>query len=37
MHADRTNRVLLAFFGLLVLAVGVACFIASLGGFGTAF
>lgn len=37
MHADRTNRVVLAVFGLLVLAVGVAGLIASLGGFGTAF
>ena len=37
MHADRTNRVVLALFGLLVLAVGVAGLIASRGGFGTAF
>ena len=37
MHADRTNRVALALFGLLVLAVGVAGLIASLGGFGTEF
>ena len=37
MHADRTNRVLLAIFGLLVLAVGAAGLIANLGGFGTAF
>ena len=37
MHADRTNRVVLAIFGLLVLAVGVAGLIANLGGFGTAF
>lgn len=37
MHADRTNRVVLAIFGLLVLAVGVAGLIASLGRFGTAF
>ena len=37
MHADRTNRVVLAIFGLVLLAVGVAGLIASLGGFGQAF
>ena len=37
MHADRTNRVALAIFGLVVLAVGAAGLIASLGGFGKAF
>jgi len=37
MHADRTNRVVLALFGLLVLAVGVAGLLASLGVFGTDF
>jgi hypothetical protein len=37
MHADRTNRVILAVFGLVLLAVGVAGLIANLGGFGKAF
>lgn len=37
MHADRTNRVALALFGLLVLLAGAAGMTASLGGFGTAF
>jgi hypothetical protein len=37
MHADRTNRVVLTIFGLVLLAVGVAGLIASLGGFGKAF
>ena len=37
MHADRTNRALLALFGLLVLAAGTAAMTASFGGFGTAF
>ena len=37
MHADRTNRVMLAIFGLVLLAVGVAGLIANLGGFGKAF
>ena len=37
MHADRTNRFVLALFGLLVLAAGAAALTASLGGFGTAF
>jgi hypothetical protein len=37
MHADRTNRFVLALLGLLVLAAGAAALTASLGGFGTAF
>ena len=37
MHADRTNRFVLALFGLLVLAAGAAALTASLGGFGAAF
>jgi hypothetical protein len=37
MHADRTNRVALAVFGLLVLAVGAAGMVASTGVFGAAF
>ncbi|MGO9505354.1 MAG: hypothetical protein ACLPUO_28130 [Streptosporangiaceae bacterium] len=37
MHADRTNRVVLALFGLLVLLAGAAGLIASTGGFGAAF
>ena len=37
MHADRTNRVALTVFGLLVLLAGAAGMAASLGGFGTAF
>ena len=37
MHADRTNRVGLALFGLLILAVGAAGIIASTGVFGAAF
>jgi hypothetical protein len=37
MHADRTNRLVLALLGLLVLAAGAAALTASLGGFGTAF
>jgi hypothetical protein len=37
MHTDRTNRVALALFGLLVLLAGAAGMTASLGGFGTAF
>ena len=37
MHADRTNRVALTLFGLLVLLAGAAGMTASLGGFGTAF
>jgi hypothetical protein len=37
MHADRTNRVALAVFGLLVLAVGAAGIVTSTGVFGAAF
>jgi hypothetical protein len=37
MHADRTNRVMLALFGLLVLAVGAAGMVTSTGVFGTEF
>jgi hypothetical protein len=37
MHADRTNRVALTLFGLLVLAVGGAGLAASTGVFGTAY
>ena len=37
MHADRTNRVGLTLFGLLVLAVGAAGMIASTGVSGEAF
>ena len=37
MHADRTNRVALTLFGLLVLLAGAAGMTASLGGFGTTF
>jgi hypothetical protein len=37
MHADRTNRVALTLFGLLVLLVGVAGMITSVGGFGNGF
>lgn len=37
MHADRTNRVALAVFGLLVLAVGAAGMVTSTGVFGAAF
>jgi hypothetical protein len=37
MHADRTNRVALIVFGLLVLAPGAASMAASTGVFGTAF
>ena len=37
MHADRTNRVALIVFGLLVLAAGAGGLLASLGVFGTAF
>ena len=36
MHADRTNRVALTLFGLLVLAAGGAGMAASTGVFGTA-
>jgi hypothetical protein len=37
MHADRTNRVALTLFGLLVLLAGAAGMTASVGGFGTTF
>ena len=37
MHADRTNRVALTLFGLLVLAAGGAGIAASTGVFGAAF
>jgi hypothetical protein len=37
MHADRTNRAMLALFGLLVLAVGAAAMAASTGVFGASF
>jgi hypothetical protein len=37
MHADRTNRVALTLFGLLVLAVGGAAMAASTGVYGAAY
>ena len=37
MHADRTNRVALTLFGLLVLLAGAAGLTASTGVFGTPF
>ena len=37
MHADRTNRVALTLFGLLVLLTGAAGITASAGVFGTGF
>jgi hypothetical protein len=37
MHADRTNRLALILFGLLVFLAGVASLVASVGGFGTTF
>ncbi|MGI9005919.1 MAG: alkaline shock response membrane anchor protein AmaP [Streptosporangiaceae bacterium] len=37
MHADRTNRLALAVFGLLVLLAGGFGITASAGGFGTAY
>jgi hypothetical protein len=37
MHADRTNRLVLAVFGLLVLLAGVFGITASAAGFGTAY
>lgn len=37
MHADRTNRVALTLFGLLVLLAGAAGMAASTGVFGTGF
>ena len=37
MHADRTNRVMVTLFGLLLLAVGAAAMAASTGVFGATF
>lgn len=37
MHADRTNRLMLALFGLLALAAGAGGMAASTGVFGAAF
>jgi len=37
MHADRTNRLVLALFGLLVLVAGAGGMAASTGVFGVAF
>jgi hypothetical protein len=37
MHADRTNRVMMTLFGLLLLAAGAAAMAASTGVFGTTF
>ena len=37
MHADRTNRVMVTLFGLLLLAVGAAAMTASTGVFGATF
>ena len=37
MHADRTNRLMLTLFGLLVLAAGAAAMAASTGVFGASF
>jgi hypothetical protein len=37
MHADRTNRFALTFFGLLVLLIGAAGLAASVGAFGHSF
>ncbi len=37
MHADRSNRIVLIFFGLLVLAAGAAAMAASTGAFGAPF
>ena len=37
MHADRTNRVMVTLFGLLLLAVGAAAMAASTGVFGASF
>jgi hypothetical protein len=36
MHADRTNRVMLIVFALLLIAVGLDAGAASIGGYGTA-
>ena len=37
MHADRTNRAVLTFFGLLALLAGAAGMAASVGVFGSVF
>jgi hypothetical protein len=37
MHADRTNRIMLSLFGLLLLAAGGAAMAASTGVFGSSF
>jgi hypothetical protein len=37
MHADRTNRIMLTLFGLLLLFTGVAGLVTSVGGFGKTF
>jgi hypothetical protein len=37
MHADRTNRLALTLFGLIVFLAGVAGLVASVGGFGKTF
>ncbi len=37
MHADRTNRLALTLFGLLVFLAGGASLVASVGGFGKTF
>ena len=37
MHADRTNRLALAIFGLVVLLAGAFGIVASAGGFGTVY
>lgn len=37
MHADRSNRIMLTFFGLLILAAGAAAMAASTGAFGASF
>jgi hypothetical protein len=37
MHADRTNRIMLTLFGLVILAAGAAAMAASTGVFGTSF
>lgn len=37
MHADRSNRIMLTLFGLLLLAAGAAAMAASTGAFGASF
>ena len=37
MHTDRTNRLALTVFGLIVFLAGVFGLTASAGGFGTAY